>query len=411
MARSRIVVGLDIGTSNIKILVVQDRGNEWEVLHCAQAPSFGLRKGAVVNAEEVSKGIQLLVSSAEKTCGLKIKSAFINIGGSHLYAKQSDGLISVSRADRIISQEDIDRVLQAARAVNIPPNEEVLDVFPKEFIVDEQKGIKQPLGLTGVRLGAKVILLCYFQSFFVNLSQAVLSSGLRIEDIVPSPLAAAKAVLTPQQKELGVALVDIGAATTSLAVFEEGELIHFAVLPLGSASITNDIAIGLKTEVAIAEEIKRKYGECLLSESGKTKKTEAAKKIEASATAPLSFSKKDLVYIIEPRVREIFDLIQKELKQVSRQEMLPGGIVLTGGGANLPRIKDLARQQLKLTCQIGAPGGIVGLEQDPALATVTGLVISGIIPEDSESHSAFGTDGFLGNLSSRLKKIFKAFVP
>jgi cell division protein FtsA len=407
MAKGHIVAGLDIGTSSIKALVAQKRGKDWEVLSYAEIPSFGLRKGAVVNPEEVAKNIQSLISGIEGDCGQKINSVFVNIGGSHLYITPSDGIISVSRADQRISQEDIDRVLQATKAINIPHNEEVLDVFPKEFVIDDQKGIRQPLGLTGVRLEAKVLLLCYFQQYFINLTQAVLNSKLQIDDIIPSPLAAADAVLTPQQKELGVALIDFGANTTSLAVFEEGDLLHFAVFPIGSANITNDIAIGLRTEVSVAEDIKKRYGTCLITKTVKDKNDLSKKKIEVQEkTSSLSFTKRNLVDIIEPRVSEILDLIQKELKKVNRQELLPAGIVLTGGGAKLPRIKELTKQQLKLPCEIGVPKGILGLQEDPALATVAGLALGGVDSGEEE-----GILEFAKGWGSKLRKMFRTFIP
>lgn len=411
MARGQIITGLDVGTHSIKALVVEKHGNgEWEVLSYNQMPSFGLRRGAVVNIEEASRNIQLLLSGIENDSGKRINSAFVNIGGNHLHIEPSDGLISVSRADHIISQEDIDRVLQATRAINIPSNEEILDVFPKEFIIDDQKGIKQPLGLTGVRLQAKVLLLCYFQSYFMNLTQAVLGARLQIDDIIPSPLAAAKSVLTPQQKEIGVALIDIGAATTSLAVFEEGDLIHLAIFPLGSSNITNDIAIGLQTEVSIAEDIKKQHGSCILGKGSDDKKENLKKKIEVSDKSyPLSFTKKQLVDIIEPRVSEIFSLMQKELKSIGKQELLPGGIVLTGGGAKLPKIKELVKEELKLPCHIGIPKGILGLPEDPALATVAGLVLEGI---DSELGQSLG-DSFkmIKGFGSRIRRAFRVFIP
>ncbi|MEK7658435.1 MAG: cell division protein FtsA [Patescibacteria group bacterium] len=402
--RSNIVTGLDIGTNTIKALVAQNKGKQWEVLSYAEIPSFGLRKGAVVNADEVSKNIQLLMSGIEKDCARRIGSVFVNIGGSHLYVVPSDGIISVSRADQRISQEDIDRVLQATKAINTPLNEEVLEVFPREFIIDDQKGIKQPLGLSGVRLEAKVLLLCYFQSYFINLTQAVLGSKLQIDDIVPSSLAAAEAVLTPQQKELGVVLIDLGAATTSLAVFEEGDLMHFAVFPIGSANITNDIAIGLRTEVSIAESIKKQHGTCIFAKTDKS-----VKKIEIfDKSSSLAFTKKNLVDIIEPRVSEIFDLIQKELKKINRQELLPGGVVLTGGGAKLSKIKELARQQLKLPCEIGVPKNIVGLEEDPALSTVAGLVLGGADIDDIDRN---GILGLATGWASKIKRMFRVFIP
>jgi len=412
MSKGQIVAGLDIGTSTIKALVIQRKNKDWEVLSYQEMPSFGLRKGAVVNVEEVSKNIQLLMSGLEKDISKKINSVFVNIGGSHLYTTPSDGIISVSRANQIISQEDIDRVLQATRAINIPQNEEVLDVFPREFIIDDQKGIKQPLSLKGIRLEAKVLLLCVFSPYFINLTQAVLNSKFHIDDIVPSPLAAAEAVLTPQQKELGVALVDIGASTTSLAVFEEGELTHLAVFPIGSANITNDIAIGLKTEIAAAELIKKQHGSCMVSKGDKSvsaKATADKKKIEIfDNSAPLSFTKKDLVNIIEPRVSEILDLVAKELKKIGRQELLPCGIVLTGGGAKIPKIKDIVREQLKLPVEIGKVKNILGIEEDPALATVAGLVLGGV---DIDSTDKEGILEAVKGLGGKIKKLFRVFVP
>ena len=349
--------------------------------------------------------------------GRKINSVFVNLGGSRLYVIPSDGIISVSRANQVISQEDIDRVLQSTRAINISSNYDILDVLPREFIIDDQKGIKQPLGLTGKRLEAKVLLLCYFQPDFASLSQAVLNSKLRIDDIITSPLAAADAVLTPQQKELGVALIDMGAATTSLAVFEEGDLIHFAVLPIGSANITNDLAIGLRTEITIAESIKKQYGSCILTKTAKEKKDQPNKKGTSSSRASIgindktldtSFTKKNLVDIIEPRVSEIFDLIQKELKKIGRQELLPGGVVLSGGGAKLSKIKELVKQQLKLPCSIGSPKGIVGIEDDPSLATVVGLVLAG---SDIDGSDGGGILGLLRDWAKKLIKMFRVFIP
>ncbi len=413
MAKGQIVVGLDIGTSTIKALVVTNKGKGWEVLCYRQMLSFGLRRGAIVNPEDTARNIQMLISGVEKDCGRKVQSVFVNMGGSHLHVVPSDGLISVSRADHVISQEDVDRVLQATKAINIPTNEEILDIFPREYIINDQGGIKRPVGLTGVRLEAKVVLLCYFQSYYTNLLQTVFNAKLQIDDVVPSPLAAAKAVLTPQQKEIGVALIDIGSATTSMAVFEEGELIHLAVLPLGSANITNDLAIGLKTEVATAEEIKKQYGSCMSVKAEKSKDKTTAKKIEVfDHNHELSFTKKSLVDIIEPRVSEILDLMQKELKSIGRQELLPGGIVLTGGGVKLPKMKELVKEKLKLPCQIGVPTGIMGLEEDPALATVVGLVLQGV---DFELAGKEGVIGYvldsLKGFVTKIKKLLRVFIP
>jgi cell division protein FtsA len=413
MSKGHIVTGLDIGTNEIKALVAERKGSGWEVLSYAKVPSFGLRRGAVVNIEDTARNIQMLISGLEKDCGRSISSVFVNMGGSHLYVTPSDGLISVSRADHIISQEDVERVLQATRAINIPLNEEILEAYPKEFIIDDQKGIKQPVGLTGVRLQAKVLLLCYFQAYYMNLTQAVFNAKLQIDEIVPSPLAAAKAVLTGQQKEVGVAVIDIGSATTSLSVFEEGDLIHMAVFPLGSANITNDIAIGLQTEVAIAEDIKKQHGTCMYSHAEKDKKDPSKKKIEIfDKSNSISFTKKFLVDIIQPRVSEILDLMQKELKKIGKQEMLPGGVVLTGGGAKLPHIRELAKDQLKLPCQIGIPQGIAGLDEDPSLATVAGLVLQGVDFDSLQKEGILGLNlGFTKGWGSKFRRMFRVFIP
>lgn len=407
MARGQIITGLDIGTSTIKALVVQKKGKDLEILAQSQIPSFGVRKGAVVNIEEVAKNIQALLSEVEKISNKRINSVFVNIGGSHLYVLPSDGIISVSRADQKISEEDIDRVLQAAQAVNIPANEQILNIFPREYVIDDQRNIKEPLGLTGIRLEAKVLLLCAFSPYYINLTQAVLNNKIQIDDIVPSPMASALAVLTPQQKEIGVALVDIGAATTSLAVFEEGELSHLAIFPIGSANITNDIAIGLKIDFGIAENIKKEYGSCMLSDNKKEKSSLSRKKIEIiDKSSPFSFSKKMLVDIIEPRVSEIFDQVSKELKKIGRQQLLPAGIVITGGGAKIPKIKELVKQELKLPCEIGVPSGIVGLDDDPSLATVCGLALSGADIQEGTDFS-----NMKKGLLDRVKKIFRIFIP
>jgi cell division protein FtsA len=405
--KGNIVAGLDIGTYTIKALAAQKNGKEWEALAYAEIPSFGLRKGAVVNTEETAKNIQMIMSGLEKDCNRRIGAVSVNLGGSHIYVTPSDGIISVSRADKIISREDVDRVLQATKAINIPHNEEVLDVFPREFIIDDQKGIKQPEGLMGTRLEAKVLLLCYFQPYFTNLTQAVLGSRLQINDVIPSALAASKAVLTPQQRELGVALIDIGAATTSLAVFEEGELIHLVVFPIGSGNITNDIAIGLKTDVAIAESIKKQHGTCMFARTEKDKKDQSKKKIEVfDKSSSLNFTKKTLVDIIEPRVSEILDLVQKELRKIGKQEMLPGGVVITGGGAKIPRIKELTKETLKLACEIGIPEKVLGLQEDPSLATVAGLALEGVDFEDEG-----GILGVAKGWSSKFKRMFRVFLP
>jgi len=400
--REDIIAGLDIGTFSIKVLVLK-KNQKWEVVSYNEVPSFGVRKGAVMNVEETTKRIKMAIKEAEKEQRSKIESVFVNIGGNHLYVIPSDGIISVSRADQRISKEDVERVLQATKAVNIPRNDEVIDVIPREYIIDDQKGIKEPVNLAGVRLEARVLLLCGFSPFFVNLTKAVLNADLKINDVIPSPLAAARAVLAPQQKELGVAVIDLGAATTSLVVFEEGELVHLAIFPIGGANITNDIAIGLRTDVEIAEMIKKQYGACLLS---KAEKLTQGKKIEVfDRSSLLVFSKKELVNIIQPRVIEILNLIQKELKKINKHQ-LPGGVILTGGGAKLNKIKEFTRESLRLSCEIGVPRDIEGIQEDPSWATVAGLAMEGIDFNEEESILKVAK-----KWREKIKKFFRLFLP
>ncbi len=404
MAKSSIITGLDIGSNSIKMLVAAKKDEDsFEVMFKAEEPSLGIRRGVVVDVEKTSRIIQILLERARAETGRKIDSAFINIGGSHISCVLSRGMVAVSRADRNISKEDVDRVLQeAAKAVSLPSNNEPLENFPKEFIVDGVEEIKSAEGLQGARLEAEVLILSGFSPYKNNLTQAVLNAGLQILDVIPSPLAGSSVVLSQKQKEMGAAILDIGAGTTELAIFEEGELFHLAVFPIGSSNITADIAVGLKTDIDIAEAIKLKIGSCLLK--GKDKK----EKIEIEGEEPLVFSQKALAGIIEPRVSEIFEEVKKELKAVSRKNPLASGVVLTGGGAKMPKIVELAKKELKLPCHLGKISFFPEMENELEYATVCGLVYKGV--ELEESGSWKGGEPLAG-FGSKIKKIFKFFLP
>jgi cell division protein FtsA len=405
MAKPPIFTGLDIGTSAIKILVVSKESpeSELEVLSQFQEKSSGVRKGVVVNFEEVSRIIQVLLNKVREERGRKINSVYVNVGGSHLFSTSSHGTVAVSRADQKVSGEDIERVLQAAQTFSLPSNKEILDVFPKEFIVDGEGGIKEAEGMQGVRLEAEVLAVGGFSPYIKNLTQAVLNSDLQILDVIPSPLASAASVLSPRQKELGVAVLDIGAGTSGLAVFEEGDLIHLAVFPIGSDNITNDIAIGLKTDVELAEQIKIEFGSCLFQGQEKREKVQ-------SEEEPLVFSKKMLARIIEARVSEIFEEVQKELKKISKQGMLPAGVVLTGGGIRLPKMVELAKKELKLPCRIGKISGFNNLEEGSNFTTACGLIKNSLDLEEGKGWASGGSQ-IGGELKEKIKKIFKVFVP
>lgn len=413
MAKPKIISGLDIGTDTIKLVVVKRTNGEKELEVLAQVtePSFGVRRGVVVNIDTVSKIIESALVKTRALTNQKIDNVFLNVGGAHIFITTSQGAVAVSRADQRISREDINRVIQAAQTFSLPSNKEILEVFPQEFIVDGQTGIKEPLDMAGIRLETKIINICGFSPYLRNLTTAVLDSGVAIEDIVPSALASARAVLTPKQRELGVAVLDIGAGTSDLAVFEEGNLVHIAVFPFGSAHITNDIAIGLRTDIEMAENIKREFGTCIFNRKTKKKLTVPKEKIKTDLTEleekepPLVFSQKMLYEIIEARVCEIFNETNKELKEIARAGLLPAGVVLTGGGVKLPKMVDLAKNELKLPCRIGVPQDLMGLREDPSFATVSGLILQGFDVEGGRSFSKGG------GIFSRLKRVFKIFIP
>ncbi len=402
MAKKRIFAGLDIGGNGVKMIIIQQAGendNFQIIAHCQESCS-GLRRGVVINIQEVSEAIMSCVKQSEGQLSRKIRSVSVNINGSHIFLTASHGLVSVSRADRKISQEDINRVMHAAEVFQLPLNKEVLDIFPKEFIVDGEKDIKDPLGMEGVRLEANVLALGCLTPYVKNLTEAVSEAGLQADNIVASPIAAARAVLTQRERELGVAVLDIGSSTTGLAVFEEENLVHAAVLPLGSFNITKDIAIVLRIDIDTAERIKIEHGSCIWKGSKKKEKTKKESLLEGQP-----ISKKNLVDIIEARVSEIFEQTNKELKKVSRHGLLPAGIVLTGGGAKLPKIIDLARRELKVPCRIGLPKGFLPPQEDPSLVTACGLALYGFDMENISSLTGHN------NLFNKAKKLFNVFIP
>jgi len=403
MPKQYIINALDIGSGSIKLLCVSKKPGErdFEILTQIQEPSLGIRKGVIVDVLSAAKTISSLIEKAEQNCGVKIERIYANIGGGHIYSVFSKGLVSVSRADRKISEEDVERVLQAAKTLPLPSNKEILQIFPKEYIVDGGGGVREAVGMEGVRLEAETILLCGFSPYIKNSMQTILKSGVQVNDLIADPLASARAVLTPREKELGVCVLDIGAGTISMAVFEEGNLIHASIFPIGSGHITSDIAICLKTDIDTAEKIKLEFGTCKTSCLKKEKKAE--KNIKINGEEEIVFSKKDLTDIIGARVSEVFDLVNKELKGISRQGRLPAGVVLTGGGAMLPGIKELAKKELKLSCRIGIAQGFSGFQTDPSLSTLYGLILEGVDLEGQVSSPK--------GIKSALKKMFRVFIP
>jgi len=399
-----IIAGVDMGTGAIKTLVARknDESSEFEVLAKIRKNSSGIRKGVITSPEEVGEIISSSLEEAESQINQRIGGVYSNISGSHIFSHISKGLVSVSRADQKISSEDIERVIQAARAFPLSKNKEILEVFPREFIIDGERGIKDPLEMNGIRFEAETLIVGGFSPYIRNATQAIINAGVQLNDMVLSQMASAKATLNPREKELGVALLDIGAGTASLAVFEEGGLIHTVVFPIGSNDITNDIAIGLKTDIDTAEKIKLEFGSCIAGKNDKKKE-----KIKSlSSSEEVVFSRDFLRKIIEARVCEIFDLVGEELKKISKDGLLPAGIVLTGGGSKINRVSDLAKKTIKLPCRIGEPAGFSPPINDASFVVACGLVIAGDELEESE-----GGDGFGSRIAKKIRKFTKNLIP
>ncbi len=401
---SNIITGVDIGTGTINLLVARKNheNSEFEILAKVSKQSSGVRKGVISNPDEVSEIIAACIEEAEGQTNHKIDAVYSNIGGSHIFSNISRGLVSVSRADQKISAEDIERVIQAAKAFPLSKNKEILETFPKEFIIDGEKGIKNPLEMNGIRFEVEALIIGGFSPYIKNATQSIIDAGVELNDLILSQIASAKAVLNTREKELGVALLDIGAGTASLVVFEEGNLIHTAVFPVGSNDITNDIAIGLRTDIDTAEKIKLEFGSCLAGKNDKRK--EKIKSLESGEE--IVFSKAFLRKIIDARVSEIFDLVETELKKISKNQLLPAGIVLTGGGSKIPKIVDLVKKKMKLACRIGEPLNFSPPIDDPSLTTVCGLVVAG-----NEIEEVDDSDNFGSKIASKFKRLFKNIIP
>ncbi len=403
MSKISTICAIDVGTSAIKAIIVQKNPEEagFKVLGRAESISSGVRKGVVADPEKVAKIIRTTVDEAKREAGQEVDEAYANINGVHIFCLSSKGIISVSRADQEIAQEDLDRVIDAAKTFSLPANKEILEIFPREFIIDKEKGIKNPVGLHGIRLETEIIAVGGFMSYSKNLSQAVLSANLQVSDLIIGPIAAARAVLTPQEKELGALVIDFGAGTTGVAVYEEGDLLHTFVLPVGTNNIRNDIAIGLKIDVETAEFVKNEFGQSILGERSIKKE-----KLKIASGEEVVFQRNDLKKIAEPRIVEILDEIEKELKKISKNRVLPGGAVITGGGSKIPGLVELTREKLGIPCRLGVPRRFFSLEEDPSLSTLCGLVLCGADLEEDEE----GRINFRGTVS-KFKKFFRIFIP
>ena len=381
---TRTFVGLDIGTTKISCIIAEmnDAGGV-SIVGIGNTPSEGLRRGVVVDLEKTVGSIQRAVDEAERMAGVPVKGVTAGIAGDHIRSINSRGVIAVSRRDNEIGPADVERVVEAAKAIAIPMDREIIHVIPQEFIVDDQDGIRDPVGMSGVRLEAEIHIITGAVTSAKNICRAIQRAGLKVHDLVLEPLASSHAVLGGDERDLGVALLDIGGGTTDVAVFFEGTIRHTAIVPCWGANVTNDIAIGLRTPIDKAEAIKLQHG-CALA--ALVSSSEGVNVSGVGGRADREISRHVLASMIEPRMEEILGLANREVKKNHFAELLGGGVVLTGGTSLMPGVVDLAEQVFEMPVRIGAPAGLGGLAAsvaDPRFSTGVGLVL----------HAAHGQHG------------------
>lgn len=405
--RNNIVVGLDIGTTKVCALAAEVTDeNRIKIVGIGTNPSKGLKKGAVVNIEDTVESIKKAVQKAGQMAGVEIKSVYTGIAGGHITGLNSRGVVAIKNQD--VTMTDIDRAIEAARTVAIPPDREILHVIPQEFIVDGQDGIKNPLGISGVRLEVQVHIITGAITAVQNIVKSVNRAGLEVLDIILQPLASSEAVLTMDEKDLGVVLVDVGGGTTDMAIFVNGAVSHTAVIGIGGNHLTNDIAVGLRTPTAEAERLKLQHGCALASLAKENGPIEV---LSVGGRPSRLISRQAIAEIIEPRAEEIFSLVSKEIRKVDYTDMLSSGIVVTGGSCVMEGIMDMAEKVTKMPVRKGTPANVEGLSDavtHPMYATGIGIILSAIQQHGMEDRK-FKEGHFFENTFHRMKDWFGGF--
>ncbi|KHF26252.1 cell division protein FtsA [Solemya velum gill symbiont] len=392
---SKLIVGLDIGTSKIVALVGEIRDDdEIEIIGIGTHPSSGLKKGVVVNIESTVSSIQRAVEEAELMAGCEIHSVYAGIAGSHVKSLNSHGAVAIK--DGEVTRSDVDRVIDAAQAVAIPADQKMLHILPQEFIIDDQEGVSQPVGMSGVRLETRVHMVTGAVSAAQNIEKCVRRCGLEVDDLILEQLASSYSVLSDDEKELGVCLVDIGGGTTDIAVFTEGAIRHTAVIPIAGDQVTNDIAVALRTPMPNAEAIKMRYG-CALRQLATADETIEVPSI--GDRPPRRLSRQTLAEVIEPRYEELIQLIQVELRRSGFEPRLAGGIVMTGGSSKVEGLVDLAEEIFHMPVRLGIPQHVTGMSEvvsNPIHATGVGLLLFGHREEAARIKDAPSPSGAKG---------------
>jgi cell division protein FtsA len=398
------VVGLDIGTTKICAIIADVSGDKIEIIGVGTAPSTGLRKGVVINLDETTRAIEMAIADAERMAGIEVSSVYAGISGEHIECMNKTGVISISRG-REVTENDVTRVISAAKeAVVLAPDREIIHLIPQEYIIDGQDGIKEPIGMSGVKLEVKIHVITGAITPVQNVIKCINRAGFEVEDLILNPLAASRAVLTKDEKELGIALIDIGGGTTDIAIFSEGRLSHTQSLSIGGWNVTKDISIGLRMPSNEAEKIKIEYG-CALTEL-----VNPEEKIEVVTVGDKEkrvLPKQVLAEIIEPRVEEIFYFIEQAIRAAGYEDMIPGGLILGGGGAMLNGTVELAEKIFGLPVRIGKPFGVEGLIDEinnASYAAGVGLVLMGT--SDHATKKSFGRGGLLRRFLDRIRELF-----
>ena len=403
--QKNLIVGLDIGTSKIVAIVAEIMPEgRLEVIGMGQAPSRGLKKGVVVNIESTVNAIQRALEEAELMADCKIREVYTGIAGSHIRSINSHGMVAIK--DKEVGQSDVDRVIETARAVIIPTDQQVLHILTQEFIIDGQEDVREPLGMSGVKLEVKVHIVTGAISAAQNIIKCVRRCGLEVRDLILQPLASSMAVLSEDEKDLGVCLVDIGGGTTDIAVFTGGAIRHTSVIPIAGDQITNDVAMALRTPTADAEDLKVKYG-CALRQLA-----DAKEMIEVSGVGDRparQMSRQTLAEVIEPRVEELYSLVQAELRRSGFEELLSSGIVITGGSSAMEGMAELGEEVFHMPVRLGMPqyvGGLAEVVRNPRFATGVGLLLAGM-DQHQRHHLATMQNGSMTQIFNRMKSWFQ----
>jgi cell division protein FtsA len=403
--QKNLIVGLDIGTSKIVAIVAEVLPEgRMEIIGMGSHPSRGLKKGVVVNIESTVNAIQRALEEAELMADCKIRDVFTGIAGSHIKGFNSHGMVAIK--DKEVSQADVDRVIETARAVNIPMDQQILHILTQEFIIDGQEDVREPLGMSGVRLEVKVHIVTGAVSAAQNIVKCVRRCGLEVRDLILQPLASALAVLSEDEKDLGVCLIDIGGGTTDIAVFTEGAIRHTAVIPIAGDQITNDVAMALRTPTKDAEDLKRAYG-CALRQLA-----DPHEMIEVPGVGergPRQLSRQTLAEVIEPRVEELYSLVQAELRRSGFEDLMSSGIVLTGGSAAMRGMVELGEEVFHMPVRLGMPnyeGGLAEVVRNPRYSTGVGLLLAGLEQYQRHQFVRLQTNSF-SQILERMKSWFK----